>query len=33
MVIKGFSSNATEYQRDMVDENKLSSVAKLGFGS
>lgn len=31
--MKAFSSNATEYQKDMVDENKLSSVAKLGLGS
>jgi hypothetical protein len=33
IVMKAFNSNATEYQKDMVDENKLSSVAKLGFGS
>jgi hypothetical protein len=31
--MKAFNSNATEYQKDMVDENKLSSVAKLGLGS
>lgn len=32
IAMRAFSSTATDYQKDMVDENNLSSVAKLGFG-